>query len=206
MAAPVLAGEGGQQRRVLARVVGVRRARVHAVVGGEHEQVVVAQQAQPLADRGVDLAQRAVEALDVVAVAVDLVGLHEVGEDEAGVELAQQLADGRDAALVRGPRVVLVDAHAGEEVAHLAHGVDGHAGALQLVEVGAPRRRHGEVLAPLGAPEVRPASPSNGRAITRPTACSPVIVSRAAAHAASSSASLSTSWWAASCSTESADV
>ena len=40
VAAAVLAGEGGQQRRVLARVVGVRRARVDAVVGGEHEQVV----------------------------------------------------------------------------------------------------------------------------------------------------------------------
>jgi hypothetical protein len=49
--------------------------------------------------------------------------------------------------------VVLVDAHAGEQVAHLADGMDGHAGALQLVEVGAPGRRHREVLAPLGAAE-----------------------------------------------------
>ena len=39
--------------------------------------------AEPLADGGVDLAQRAVEALDVLAVAVDLVGLDQVGEDEA---------------------------------------------------------------------------------------------------------------------------
>src|SRR3954453_21899369 len=69
VAVAVLAREGGQQGRVLARVVGVRRARVDAVVGGEHEQVAVAQPPQPLADGRVDLAQRAVKALDVVAVA-----------------------------------------------------------------------------------------------------------------------------------------
>ena len=58
-------------------------------------------------------------------------------------------------------------------------------------------------------PSVRskaPGSPRNGRAITRPTACSPVMISRAAAQAAYSSAGGTTSTCAAICSTESADV
>ena len=51
-----------------------------------------------------------------------------------------------------------------------------------------------------------PGSPRNGRAMTRPTACSPVMIARAAAQAAYSSSSGTTSSWAAICSTESADV
>ena len=58
-------------------------------------------------------------------------------------------------------------------------------------------------------PSVRlkaPGSPRNGRAITRPTAWSPVMISRAAAQAAYSSSSGTFSSWAAIWSTESADV
>ena len=48
---------------------------------------------EPAADRGVDHPQRLVEARDVAAVAVDLVGLDEVGEHEAAVELVHQRVD-----------------------------------------------------------------------------------------------------------------
>ena len=77
--------------RVLARVVGARRGRVAAVVGREDEQVARGVEAvEPAADRGVDHPQRGVEARHVAAVAVDLVGLDEVGEHEAAVELVDQ--------------------------------------------------------------------------------------------------------------------
>ena len=62
---------------------------VDAVVGGEDQQVALGVEVlEPLPHRRVDLLQRAVEARDVVAVAEDLVGLDEVGEHEAAVELA----------------------------------------------------------------------------------------------------------------------
>ena len=59
-----VAGEARQQRRVLARVVGARRGRVAAVVGGDDQQValrVEAARASPPTAR-VDRLQRAVEA------------------------------------------------------------------------------------------------------------------------------------------------
>jgi hypothetical protein len=58
-------------------------------------------------------------------------------------------------------------------------------------------------------PSVRvnaPSSPANGRAITLPTACSPLITARAAAHARYSSGADTRSTWPASCSTESCEV
>ena len=121
--------------------------------------------------------------------AVDLVGLDEVGEHEAAVELVDQLGRGRRSppALV-GALVLVVDADAVEHLADLADGVHRHAGGLQLLQVGAPGRRRAR--GPCG-PSVRsnaPGSPRNGRAITRPTACSPDMISRAAAQAAYSSA------------------
>jgi hypothetical protein len=67
----------------------------------------------------------------------------------------------RDALGVGGTVVLGVDAHAGEQVADLAHGVHLEAGALDLLEVRAA-----------------------GRAITRPTACSPASAARDASHAA----------------------
>ncbi len=48
VAMPVAARKPRQQRRVLARVVGVVGGRVDAVVGGQHEQVAVAQQLKPV--------------------------------------------------------------------------------------------------------------------------------------------------------------
>jgi hypothetical protein len=98
-----------------------------------------------------------------------------------------------------------VHADAREDLADLADRVDRKAVRLDLLEVGASRRGQGKVLAPLRALEGA-RLPGEGPAITRPTACSPVMISRATAQAAYSSAGGHSSTWAAICSTESADV
>ncbi len=83
--------EAREQRRVLARVVGAGRRRIAAVVGGDDEQVARrVEPLEPAADLRVDLPQRGVEAGDVAAVAVDLVGLDEVREDEPALELVDE--------------------------------------------------------------------------------------------------------------------
>ena len=52
----------GEQRRVLARVVGPWMSRVHAVIGGHDQQVALAQTREPVPQLGVDLAQGPVKA------------------------------------------------------------------------------------------------------------------------------------------------
>ena len=132
----------------------------------------LAQQLEPAADARVDLAQRAVEALDVVAVAVDLVGLDQVREHEPALERrAAAAVVSLERARVGRAGVLDVDPDAGEQLADLADRVDLDAGVLELLEVAARRRREREVAPAVGALEA-PGAPSNGRAITRPTACS----------------------------------
>src|SRR3954451_13804510 len=148
VAAPVVRAEDGEQRRVLAGVVAVRRGRVHAVPaveagGAAGPEAVV----EPLGDRLVDLAERLGEPADVVAVAVDLVGLDEVREDQPGVELVQELRRRGEPLLVGRRRVLAVDADAGEQIADLAHAVHRHARVLHLDEIRAARRLEREVAA-----------------------------------------------------------
>ncbi len=166
--------------RVLARVVGRRRRRVAAVVGGDDQQVAGLQRVEQVGQPVVEVLQAAVEVDRVVAVAPELVGLDEVDEDEAAVVgLAEQpLGDGH-ALRVRLRRVRLVDVLAGEDVADLPDAVDRVAGVAderQVVRAARARARSrgGSACARSG-----PASPVNGRAITRPTACGPVRISRA---------------------------
>ena len=152
--APAVAGEAGQQRRVLARVVGAGGGRVAAVVGGEDEEVALrVEPLEPAADRRVDDLERLVEAGDVAAVAVDLVGLDEVGEHEAAVELVDQVLGPADRLLVGGARVAAVDADAREHLLDLADRVDRDAVGAQLLEVGAAGRLEREVAAAGGALE-----------------------------------------------------
>ncbi len=144
-----MAGEGGQQRRVLARVVRAGRRRVAAVVGGEDEQVAAGIQAlEPARHRAVDGPQGAVEARRVVAVAVDLVRLDEVDEREPVLEPVHQGIRRGDRLGVGRRRVLAADPHPGEHLPDLADRVDGHAGVAELLEVGAPGRVDGEVATP----------------------------------------------------------
>ena len=158
---------------MLARVVVVGHRRVDPVVGRQHEEVV-GPQAMSHRPTAASISVSARAATGVVAVAVELVGLDEVREHQPGVELVDQVPCRREGLRVRRAAVGDVDADPGEEVADLADGVDRDPGRLQRVEVRRARRPDREVLAPRGARE-RPGGPVNGRATTRPTACSPVM-------------------------------
>ena len=118
---------------------------------------------EPLPHGDVDRAQRPWKPAHVLAVAVDLVGLDEVGEDEAVLELVDQRGRRGDRGGVRRAGMLVVDADVVEDGADLADGVDRDAVGLQLVEVGAPGRVEREVLAPLRALERARAAPERAR-------------------------------------------
>ena len=102
------------------------------------------------------------EALDVVAVAVDLVGLDQVHEDEPRFQRADQLGCHRDAGGVGGAGVVDVDPDAGEQVVDLADAVHGHAGVLKLLQIRAAGWHQRVVVPALGPAECA------GRTLERP--------------------------------------
>jgi hypothetical protein len=82
-----------EHRHVLSRMIGARRRRIVAVVGGNDEEIIVAQlrqhtgqaRVEPLKVRGV--------AGGVVAMAVDRVEIHQVGEDQTTGLRRHQLFD-----------------------------------------------------------------------------------------------------------------
>ena len=185
---------------------------VEAVVGSqpwsedEHEQIVGPEQLEQRRQRAVELLQAAVEADGVVAVAVEHVGLDEVHEDEA-LGRARRATGGwsrchrrsrtsAPSASRHGPRRRRRSCRrrrpAGQPRRFVSGGSDARARA---------RSRAGARCAC-----TRPGSPSNGRAITRPTACSPTSCRRAMRHASYSSSSGTVCSWAATWKTESADV
>ncbi len=79
---------------------------VAAMIGGQDQQVVVAEQPQPASHVRVDLAQRPMEALGVVPVPVDLVGLDQVREHEPAVERLEQPRGLRERGGVGGARML----------------------------------------------------------------------------------------------------
>ena len=162
VAAPAVAFKPRQQGRVLARVIGVVGRRVDAVVGGEDEQVVVAQQCQPVRHRTVDRTQRCGKPIDVMAVAVELVGLHQVDEHEPVVQLAQQRGGRLDPLDVGRARVLDVDTDPGEQITDLADAVNRHPRRSKLLQVRARRRRQCEVAPPVAA------APRARRPVERP--------------------------------------
>ena len=112
-----------EQHRVLAGVVARRRRRVAAVVGGDDQEIVRAQRLEDVGQPPVEVLQAAVEVDRVVAVPPQLVGLDEVGEDEAVVDVLEQLEGAVDPLDVRLRRERLVDVAPGEDVADLADAV-----------------------------------------------------------------------------------
>ena len=202
-----MAGEAGEQRHVLARVVGARVRRVDAVVGGEDEQVALrVEPRQPLPHGRVDLAQRAVEALDVVAVAEDLVGLDEVGEHEARRRARRSARRWPPiaAALVE-PLCCSSTPTPLNTWPILPTVCTGTPAAWSSSQVGAARRVEREVAAPLGALERARLAPER----PRDHAADGVLAGHDLARRGARRVQLGgrhTSSWAAICSTESADV
>ena len=106
--------------------------------------------------------------------AVDLIGVDQVGEHETVLERRDQLAGARERGRVRGAGMLDVDPHAGEQLADLADAVHGHATVVQAhpgrtATVARARGRVGRRF----ARSARPFRGTDG-AITRPIARSPV--------------------------------
>ena len=74
----------GNQGDVFAGVIGSRSGGVAAVVGGENGQVAGTHGAFEFGQPGVELFQRRAVALDIVAMAVLLIEIEQVDEDQAG--------------------------------------------------------------------------------------------------------------------------
>ena len=168
-----------------------RASRVAAVVGGEHEQVARRAARSSHSPTAASISRSArVEALDVLAVAVDLVGLDEVREDEAARRARRAAASSsRSAARVRRAGVLAVDAAAARTGRRPCRR-RGRRRRARPARRGSGGRAAG--ARSRGGPSVRANAPgcaANGRAITRPTACSPVITSRSGAQTACSSSS-----------------
>ena len=186
-------------------VRGVRR--VAAVVGGQDEQVAVAQPAR--ASRRPRRRSRAARrGSPRRPCGGRRPGRSRPGSRRRGRRRARRAARSspRAPAALVAPGCCVVDADARRRGrATLPTACTGDAGVLQLLEVAcAPGGGTAKSRRPVGALRRRRARPSNGRAITRPTACSPVITrARPPRTRAYSSSSASTSSWAASWSTES---
>src|SRR6266540_2598762 len=86
----------------------------------------------------------------VVSVAPEHVGLDQIREDEAVVELTQQALGLRDPLDVRLRRMGLVDVLTGEDVPDLADAVDGHPGLANERQVIRAPRLEREVVAVRG--------------------------------------------------------
>src|ERR1700733_2955916 len=143
----------GQQRRVLARVVGARVGDIDAVICSDDEEIVVAHVREHLSHAGVDLTQCAVEAVRVLAVPIYLVGLDQVGEHEAVRQRPEQLVHFGERAGVGGAGVRDAHTDAGEQVVDLAHAVRLHARTLELLQVAARGWHEREVTPAIGALE-----------------------------------------------------
>src|SRR5579863_3218802 len=77
----------GEQRNILAAMVGGRRGRIAAVIRGENQQVVAAQLGLKRWQPRVHFFERAGVAFDVVAMPVELVEVHQIYEDQTAIEI-----------------------------------------------------------------------------------------------------------------------
>src|SRR6185312_5695134 len=106
------AGGVGQQRRVLAGMVGGGSGGVAAVVGGEHQKVARSQGGREALQPAVALGQRGGVAGHIVAVAIDHVEVHQVGEDQPARNFRQRRHGLRQAIGIGGHGHVAGDAAA----------------------------------------------------------------------------------------------
>ena len=125
------------------------------MVGGQHHHVAILQQVEQLRQAGVEVLQRIGVALDVTAVTVGGVEVHEVGEDDGLVTGRFHLFQSPVPQLGQtGPLHLLGDALLGIDVGDLADGDHLATRLLHVVQHGRRRRQHGVVVAVAGALEV----------------------------------------------------
>ena len=149
-------GRVGEEGDVFAGVVGggVDGGGVAAVVGGEEEEVVGGEGGEEGGEEGVELFERAGEAFDVFAMAVEHVEVDEVGEDEAGGAVGEGVEDfGHAVGIIFGGDVV-ADAAAVVDVVNFSDAEDGDAAVFEDVEEHGARRLDGVVVAAFGAAEI----------------------------------------------------
>src|SRR6187401_1441398 len=136
-------------------MVGRRRRRVAAVIGGEDQEIAVAQGVEQVGKAAVEVLKAAVEVDRVVAMAPEHVRLDEVREDQALVELLEKRLRLLYALDVRLRGMRLVDVLPREDVADLADAVDDGAGLTDERQVVRPLRLEREVV-PIGRALVVP--------------------------------------------------
>ena len=144
-------GAGGQHRDVLAGMIRARRGRVVAVVGRQDQQVLGQELRQQRRQARVEPLEVLRVPLDVVAMPVLRVEIHEVGEDERALPAAHRLLDAVHPLGVRLRVDRARDPPAGEQVLDLADGDDGAARGDEAVEDGRALRPDREVAAVRGA-------------------------------------------------------
>ena len=110
------------------------------------EEVALAERLEDVRQPAVEVLQAAMEVDRVVAVAPELIGLDEVREDEALVDVLEQLDRAVDAVDVGLRREGLVDVAAGEDVADLADAVGRVTGVADRRQVVRPPRLEREVV------------------------------------------------------------
>ena len=90
------------QRYLLAGMVGAGVGGVAAVVGGEQQHAVVAQPAEDFGNIGIERLKALREAVHVVSVTVQRVGVHKVHEHQAAPVLLHEVQHAGDAGVVSG--------------------------------------------------------------------------------------------------------
>ena len=142
---------GHQQGDMLPGVVRAVMGRIAAVVGGDHEDVLILHEGQDVWELLVEALQGLRVPLHVPAVAVEHVEVHQVGEDEAARAVGDEPLRGGDARLVVLGVVHQVDTSVAEDVLDLADGHHGEALGVEAVQDGVLKGRDGVILPVLGA-------------------------------------------------------
>ena len=157
-------GWGKQQNRHLfARVVGAAPGRVVAMVGGQHQEIVLLDCRDKLRQTAIESHQRLGITRNIAPVAIFLVEIDEIGDDQRPVmRHCERLERAVEQGHVAGGLELVGDALAGEDIGDLAYGKHITTGRLGAGGGMAKSRRLAVRL------KVVAVSPVKGRAMTRP--------------------------------------
>ena len=174
-----------QHRHALARVIGGRRRRIVAVIGGDGEQIFIAKDSKERRQRNIELPKRSVKPRDVVSVPVNWSKSTRLANRSplSGPAIQSVIATIPDALSGRCTTI----SPAGKQVVHLADAPSVDPGRLKRIQQRFAHRLQREV-APPRRPTYAPGLPANGRAMTRDTSCGATSMARASSQAVYNSA------------------